>query len=178
MSTLTPCGLGDGEKAALRAVKDVKGGGHTGAMTGAIVATSIVFFPAAPLFLFMHRKDITIPKGTDITAYVNGDFHLDPAKLTSKQANQPPQAAPASGPTAQPPARPAAPAGELVSAVVKSTPNGADINVDGKYVGGTPSTVHLTPGDQTISIVGNWRVAVKACLGTPRRRLTRYAKLR
>ncbi|MGH9763784.1 MAG: hypothetical protein ACREDR_30030 [Blastocatellia bacterium] len=56
--------LTDGEKAALRAVKEVKGGGHTGAMTGAMVATSIVFFPAAPLFLFMHGKDITIPKGT------------------------------------------------------------------------------------------------------------------
>jgi hypothetical protein len=49
--------LASGEKAALRAVKEVKGGGHTGAMTGAIVATSIVFFPAAPLFLFIHGKD-------------------------------------------------------------------------------------------------------------------------
>ena len=46
--------LTDGEKVALRAVKEVKGGGHTGAMTGAIVGTAIVFFPAAPLFLFMH----------------------------------------------------------------------------------------------------------------------------
>jgi hypothetical protein len=71
----------DGEKTALRAVKDVKGGGHTGAMTGAIVATTIVFWPAAPLFLLMHGKDITIPKGTEITAYINGDFHLDQAKL-------------------------------------------------------------------------------------------------
>jgi len=32
------------EKTALRAVKEVKGGGHTGAMTGGIVATSLVFF--------------------------------------------------------------------------------------------------------------------------------------
>ncbi len=39
--------LVDGEKVALRAVKEVKGGSHTGAMTGAIVATAIVFFPAA-----------------------------------------------------------------------------------------------------------------------------------
>lgn len=57
--------LVDDEKAALRAVKEVKGGGHTGAMTGGIVATSLVFFPAAPFFLFMHGKDITIPKGTE-----------------------------------------------------------------------------------------------------------------
>lgn len=42
--------LVSGEKAALRAVKDMQGGGNTGKMTGAIVATSIIFFPAAPLF--------------------------------------------------------------------------------------------------------------------------------
>jgi hypothetical protein len=56
--------LTSGEKLPLRGVQDVKGGGHTGAMTGAMVATGIVFFPAAPLFLFMHGKDITIPKGS------------------------------------------------------------------------------------------------------------------
>jgi hypothetical protein len=69
--------LVDGEKIALRAIKDVKRGGHVGAMAGAMVATGIVFFPAAPLFLFMHGKDITIPKGTEITAYGNGDVPLD-----------------------------------------------------------------------------------------------------
>jgi hypothetical protein len=53
-------------------------------MTGAIVATSIVFFPAAPLFLFVHGKDITIPKGTEITAYVNGDVKLDSGQFAVK----------------------------------------------------------------------------------------------
>jgi hypothetical protein len=70
--------LPSGEKLPLRGVQDAKGGGHTGAMTGAIVATSIVFFPAAPFFLFMHGKDITIPKGHEITVYTNTDY--DPAK--------------------------------------------------------------------------------------------------
>ena len=60
------------EKVALRAVKETKGGSNTGKMTGAIVATSIVFFPAAPLFLLVHGKAITIPKGTEITSYING----------------------------------------------------------------------------------------------------------
>jgi len=77
--------LADGDKAALRAVKELEGGNHTGAMTGAIVATSIVFFPAAPLFLFMHGKDITIPKGTEITAYVNGEISLDRAKFEKRR---------------------------------------------------------------------------------------------
>lgn len=35
--------LVNGEKVALRAVKAGKGGGHTGAMTGAMVATAVVF---------------------------------------------------------------------------------------------------------------------------------------
>ncbi len=46
-------------------------------MTGAIVATSLVVWPAAPFFLFMHGKDINIPKGTQITAFVQGDVRLD-----------------------------------------------------------------------------------------------------
>jgi hypothetical protein len=73
-----------GDKIPLRAVKGGSGGSHTGAMTGAIVATSILFFPAAPFFLFMHGKDITIPKGTEITAYVAADTALDRAKFASK----------------------------------------------------------------------------------------------
>jgi hypothetical protein len=46
--------LADGEKALLRAVKDAKGGGHTGAMVGAMVATSLVVWPAALFALDDH----------------------------------------------------------------------------------------------------------------------------
>src|SRR6266550_2088021 len=78
--------LVDGEKVPLRAVKGGSGGTHTAAMTGAMVATGILFFPAAPFFLFMHGKDITIPKGTEVTAYVAGDTPLDPEKFTQQVA--------------------------------------------------------------------------------------------
>jgi len=78
--------LTNGEKVNLRAVKGGSGGNHIAAMTGAMVATGIVFFPAAPLFLFMHGKDITIPKGTEITAYVAADLPLDPAKFRKQSA--------------------------------------------------------------------------------------------
>lgn len=73
--------LADGEKALLRAVKDTKGGGHTGAMVGAMVATSLIIWPAAPLFLLMHGKDVTIPKGTAITAFTQGDLTLDASRF-------------------------------------------------------------------------------------------------
>jgi hypothetical protein len=78
--------LVSGEKVLLRAVKGGSGGNHVAAMTGAMVATSIVFFPAAPLFLFMHGKNITIPKGTEVTAYVAADTPLDPTKFAKQSA--------------------------------------------------------------------------------------------
>lgn len=78
--------LASGDKVPLRAVKGGSGGNHIAAMTGAMVATSLVFFPAAPLFLFMHGKDITIPQGTEVTAYVAADMPLDPAKFTRQSA--------------------------------------------------------------------------------------------
>ncbi len=146
--------LTSGEKVALRAVKDVKGGGHQGAITGAIVATSIVFFPAAPLFLLIHGKDITIPKGTEITAYINGDIPLDPKKFVTQTAiSSEPGAA-----TVQATADPAAtqngsgtdPA--LSTVDIKSTPDGAEITVDEKFMGSTPSSLRLTVGDHRITL--------------------------
>jgi PEGA domain len=135
--------LVDGEKVALRAVKEVKGGSHTGAMTGAIVATAIGFFPAAPLFLFMKGKNITIPKGTEITAYINGDVPLDPKKFQPQDAAK---TEAATSPTL------VAPSAEIMPSTIelKSTPDGAEISIDGKYVGNTPTTLHLTVGDHLI----------------------------
>jgi hypothetical protein len=133
--------LVDGEKVPLRAVKGGSGGTHTAAMTGAMVATGILFFPAAPFFLFMHGKDITIPKGTEVSAYVAADTPLDPAKFNKQSA------AVESGTS-----KPEASAPALSAVVIKSTPDGAEITIDGKLVGTTPSTVQLTPGEHTISI--------------------------
>lgn len=131
--------LKDGEKIPLRAVKDNKGGGHVGAMTGAMVATSIVFFPAAPLFLFMHGKDIDIPKGTEVTAYVAGNIPLEELKFESS-------AQPATGSQG-----PVASSGQTTISV-SSIPSGADVEVDGKFVGNTPSSVTLVSGDHGIRV--------------------------
>jgi hypothetical protein len=55
--------------------------------------------------------------------------------------------------TPQPASRPPAPAPSELSVVqVGSTPEGADITVDGKYVGNTPSSLRLASGDHRISI--------------------------
>jgi hypothetical protein len=73
--------LADGEKALLRAVKDSQGGNHTGAMVGAMAATAIFTLGGSALFLLMHGKDTTIPKGTDVTAFVHGSVVLDQSKF-------------------------------------------------------------------------------------------------
>jgi PEGA domain-containing protein len=138
--------LVSGEKAALRAVKDLKGGGHTGGMVGGMVATSIVFFPAAPLFLLMHGKDISIPKGTEITAYVNGDMKLDIAKF---QPAVPPDAV-AQGAAGNAADENGAPASAKLQ--LGSDPSGADIEVDGSFVGNTPSDVQVAEGEHTVSV--------------------------
>ena len=73
--------LMDGELCQLRASRGGSGGGHSGGMVTGMVLTSLVIWPAAPLFLLMHGKDMTVPAGTEITAYVNGDVKLDLAKF-------------------------------------------------------------------------------------------------
>lgn len=150
--------LKDQEKIALRATQENKGGGHVGAMTGAMVATSIVFFPAAPLFLFIHGKDITIPQGTEITAFVQGDMHLNMANF----APVPPPAAPSAAPANSAPAQ--------ASLAIDSTPSGADIEIDGAFVGNTPSAVSISPGSHQVTVkkkgFTDWTKALNVTGGT------------
>ena len=144
--------LADGEKAPLRAVKEAKGGGHTGAMTGAIIGTAIVFFPAAPLFLFMHGKDITIPKGTEITAYINGDITLDPKRFAIQATSNPETAAGQATAGATAPQNGSGMDPALSTVDIKSTPDGAEITVDEKFMGSSPSSLRLTVGDHKIKL--------------------------
>lgn len=133
--------LANGEKAPLRAVKGGSGGSRTGVMTGAVVATAIVFFPAAPLFFFIKGKNIIIPKGTEITAYIAADTPINSTPLniqTGAAINSTPQ--------------PDSPAADSSTVVVKSNPDGAEITVDGKFMGTTQSSLKLPAGEHTVKI--------------------------
>jgi hypothetical protein len=61
--------------------------------------------------------------------------------IVSEQTGQP--QAPGGPPTANV---------EPATVVVNSTPDGADITVDGNYVGSTPSTLRLEPGEHGVSV--------------------------
>lgn len=108
--------LFDGSRAKLRAVQDTKGQGRQGVMTAAMIGTGILFFPVAPMFLFMHGKDVVIAKGAPVSAYIDGDTLLDASKFSpanpgenEKSANAPAGAATAT-PAPVTPAPPATPA--------------------------------------------------------------------
>lgn len=135
----------DNEKAALTATAGGKGGGHTGAMVGAMAATAIFTLGGSALFLLMHGKDITVPKGSETTAYINGDMPLDIAKFS-------PQTAPVLAIT---------PVTSGLSQVsVEASVANCDIEVDGAFAGNTPSQLSLTAGKHDISITkkgySNW----------------------
>ena len=133
--------LTNGDKAPLRAVKGGSGGSRTGVMTGAVVATAIVFFPAAPLFFFIKGKNIVIPKGTEITGYIAADTPINSAPSNVQTAtlnNSAPQ--PDSLNT------------DLSTVALRSSPDGAEITIDGKFMGTTPSTLNLPAGEHTVKI--------------------------
>jgi len=162
--TINSVQLVDREKATLRAVKESQGGSHTGIMAGGMVAASLIVWPAAPVFLLMHGKDVTIPKGTEVTAYISGDVKLDPATFqpaplvpaappvptTQQVPPSSPAATPSAGPTDTTPV--SLDQGAAAELEVSSTPDGADIEIDGNFVGSTPSTVGVVAGPHQLSV--------------------------
>jgi hypothetical protein len=80
--------LADFETAAVRAVQTAGGGERDGGgKPVGIVANGWLYWPSAPFVLFTHGKDITIPKGAEVTAYVDGDVNLNAAKFARKMAD-------------------------------------------------------------------------------------------
>jgi len=153
--------LVDGERAALRATKEVKGGGHTGAMTAGIVVTGLLLWPAAPFFLFMHGKDISIPKGTEVPTFVNGNFSLDLSRF--QQSAAPP------APTTPAPEHAQSTSNVSAEMNITSNPPGAEVQIDGVFVGNTPSTLGVSSGDHVVTVIKKgfkvWERKVKITTG-------------
>ncbi len=138
----------DGTNVRLRASSTRKGEEKSGTV---IVGTVLL----SPLFLIMRGKDVNIPKGTAFNAYVDGDREIALGGAPAPGA-QPATTTTATSIPPQPTAQPAAPASvaseNLATVVAKSNPDGADLTVDGKYMGSTPSTLRLSAGDHNILI--------------------------
>jgi hypothetical protein len=57
-------------------------------MVGAMAVTAIFTLGGSALFLLAHGKDTTIPKGTSVTAFIQGNVTLDQSKFQRQAVAQ------------------------------------------------------------------------------------------
>jgi hypothetical protein len=132
----------DGTPSPLRAVNAANTPGLRRSKSDSGLADSLFALPAWPVLLFMLGKERTLPAGTEVTAYVDRDQMIDPS-LVGKRSPDGPCGTLLDVASSEP-------AASMVN--VRSDPAGADITIDGKYVGGTPSRLRLAPGQHHVVI--------------------------
>ncbi len=74
--------LVDGHTVGLVGQQEIKGKGHTKGMAAAMIATSLIFWPAAPVFLLARGGTSTVLRGTEITAHLDQEVFVQKAKMS------------------------------------------------------------------------------------------------
>jgi len=74
--------LANGKRALLRAVRKGPDGSLAKEVAMNVAVTGALFFPVAPLFLLQKGENISVPKGTLVTSFVNGDHSLMRAEFS------------------------------------------------------------------------------------------------
>lgn len=143
----------DGTKIPLRYSPVKKEGGSHSVRTGVITAgVAVLFWPAAPFVLLTKGKESTFAKGmtfevfTDAKVSIRAKGGAAPIAVTSVE-----------------------PAAAKANVVITSDPAGADILVDGAFVGSTPSTLQLAPGMHSVKVTKDamtWERSVNFLAGS------------
>jgi PEGA domain len=134
----------------LRALQLARGGGQGLNMTGGMLAAaSMTLGVGAPFVLLMHGKDIEIRQGSSFTAFVDGDTWLEDIAFQTKSSPAVP-GPPAQVSTAPRPAESSLKNDQAVAISITSSPAGAEIEFDGNFVGNTPETLKVLPGDHLV----------------------------
>lgn len=120
--------LADGTRAPLRAVNAGADGSRVGTVATTAAMVSIVFFPAAPLALLMKGKDLTIPKGTFVTAYINNDLPLNAEKFKASSLKN------------------------TAAVNFQVDTEGAELWIEEKFVGNAPATIRLPEGEYQVTV--------------------------
>jgi hypothetical protein len=133
----------DGEWIPLRYTVEKRSGGSHAVSTGVLTAgAAVLFWPAAPAFLLIKGKDVTLNKGMIFDTFTDQDHALNSAP------GQAPHTV-ASAPSAPAASVPATGSGAVT---IVSDKLGADIEIDGAFVGSTPTTVALSSGTHQVSV--------------------------
>lgn len=157
----------DGNSIPLRYSVNRKEGGSHATRNGILTAgAAVVFWPAAPVFLLMKGKDVTVNKGMVVEVFTDQKYGFEPKA----------QPAPAPAPPASPStmllassSTPAPASGQMTTVKITSEPAGAEIEVDGAFVGSTPAMLQLTPGMHNITVrkgALQWRRALQVLPGS------------
>lgn len=136
----------DGDFIPLRYTMQKREGGSSATSTGIMTAgAAVLFWPAAPFFLLRKGKDVTINRGMVFEVFTDQDHTF---KATAAAA------APVVTPVAlQAPVSVQAPVVPQTAMVrITSDVPGAEIEVDGAFIGSTPSTRQLVSGTHKITV--------------------------
>ena len=125
---------GDGDYVPLRYTMQKKSGEGKGLSTGVMTAgAAVLFWPAAPFFLIRKGKDININKGIVLEVFTDAEHVLKSGKPAAV-------------------AECALGSRELPACTITSDIPDAEVEVDGGFIGNTPSTAKLSPGMHKITV--------------------------
>jgi hypothetical protein len=136
----------DGEFIPLRYTMQKREGGSHAVSTGVMTAgAAVLFWPAAPFFLLRTGKDVTINQGLVFEVFTDQDYTL---KTLVPEAPRADTSKPSVAGTSTP-----AITGTATVTISSNLP--AEINVDGSFVGTTPTTLQLAAGQHKIVVKNN-----------------------
>lgn len=139
--------LQDGRTVPLTARRAAENGRRVGTLLVAGAAAGLVLSgAAAPFALLIRGSDLTIPAGTELLARVAG-----PGALVSSGASGGAGSGSGAG-VAAAPREAIKPAGGSTRLSVTSSPNGAEVQVDGSALGNTPLVASLPNGPHKLSV--------------------------
>jgi hypothetical protein len=155
----------DGEWVPLRYTVTKKNGESHAVRTGVITAgAAVLFWPAAPAFLLMKGKDITLNKGMVFDTFTDQDHVLKtPAQFTAPAETRAAIGAASTG---------------SASIAITSDVSGADIEIDGAFVGSTPTTLTLASGQHQVSVSSNTGRWQRNLMVNPGSTITLHAQIR
>lgn len=143
----------------LRYTLNKKSGESHAVRTGVITAgAALVFWPAAPVFLLMKGKDITINKGVTFDVFTDTDHMVGGVPPTIVASG--PRVTNVSTTTSYPQSPLTGPIPAVSSATMSITSSiaSADIELDGTFVGNTPTTIQLASGQHHVVIKSGAKV--------------------
>lgn len=146
----------DGEWVPLRySINKNHGGGHA-VSTGVLTAgAAVLFWPAAPAFLLIKGKDVTVNKGVIFETFTDRDHVIGASHNGAPTVPGMPIAASSSH-------------GSASISITSPTP-GAEIEVDGAFVGSTPTMLSLAAGPHQITVrsgVDQWQRTIQVSAGS------------